>query len=101
MISDPVTGGIPGPRLSEAHTAVRIDAYVTAATSATFNIEERSAIGTAGDNIVAADLAAGTGGVSSTSPTNSSLASGSWLWIDISAVAGTPNQLVITLACTV
>jgi len=101
VISNPAVGGFPGPRLYQAHTAVRIDSYVTAATSATFNIEERSTIGSAGTNLLGSDQVATVTGASTTSFSDSSLAADNWLWIDISAVSGTPGQVVITLTCTV
>jgi hypothetical protein len=87
--------------LYEAHTVVRVSAYVTASTSCSFNIEERSDIGTAGPNILGSELVAGTGGATDSSPTNASLAADAWLWVDISDVTGTPGRLVISLACTV
>lgn len=99
VISNPATGGVLGPRLSEAHTVTRIDSYVAAATSVVFNIEERSSIGSSGTDILAADQTADTDGASDTSFDNASLASGSWLYVDISAVNGSPSQLVITLTC--
>lgn len=101
-ISSPAVGGIVGPRIPENMTVTRVDAYVDAATSATFNIEERGTIGSAGTNIMSADMAADVTGESDTGAfNNDSLAAGNWLWVDISAVSGTPTQLVITLTCTV
>jgi hypothetical protein len=88
--------------LNEAHTVTRIDAYVAAATSVTFNIEERSTIGSAGSDIMSSDLVADVDGASDLGAFNdSSLAAGNWLWVDISAVDGTPGQIIITLTCTV
>lgn len=101
VIRNPAVGGVLGPRISEAQTASRIDAYVTAATSVTFNIEKRSTIGSAGTNLMASDLAATTSGASQTSFAASALASGDWLWVDISAVSGTPGQVVIVLTTQV
>lgn len=102
VISNPAVGGILGPRLPEAHTVQRIDSYVKAATSVTFNIEERSTIGSAGSNILSEDQIADTDGASATGSFNdSSLAEGNWLYVDISAVSGTPEQVVITLTCTI
>jgi len=79
----------------------RIDAYVVGGTSVTFNIEERGTIGVSGTNIMSSDLAAGTGGTNATTFGYGTLGSGTWLWVDISAAAGTPSQFVATLACTV
>lgn len=80
----------------------RIDSYVAAATSVTFNIEERTSIGSTGTNLLSSDQVAVTTGASQTGSFNdSSIASGSWLYLDISAVSGSPGQVVVTLTCTV
>lgn len=99
-IMSPTVRGLPGPRLYQNQTAVRIDAYVTAATSVTFNIEERTTIGSAGTNLLTADLVADIDGVTTTTINNPNLDSGNWLWLDISAVDGTPDVLVVTLTTT-
>jgi hypothetical protein len=101
VVQSPANGGVPGPRLKEAHTATRIDSFVTSNTSATFNIEERSTIGSAGTNLLASDQVAVTGGTTTTSFSDGALAADNWLWIDIASVSGTPAELVITLSCTV
>lgn len=100
VVVSPVTGGILGPRIPHGMKPQRIDAYVAAATSATFNIEERTTIGSAGTNLVTSDLVATTTGVSHTTAfANDNIAMGSWLYLDISATSGTPGQLVVTLVC--
>jgi hypothetical protein len=101
VIATPAVGGVLGPRLKEAHTATRIDSYVAAATSATFNIEERSTIGSAGSNLLSSDQVADVNGETTTSFADSALAADNWLYLDISATSGTPGQLVVTLSCTV
>lgn len=98
-----VTGavGVPGPKMPYAATVVEVSAYVTAATSATFNIEERSSIGSAGTDVLTADQVADTDGESVTSSfANDSLASGSYLWLDVASVSGTPGTLQVTIAFT-
>lgn len=100
VISSLAVGGVLGPRLKSAKTCVRLDSHVSAATSATFNVEERTAPGTAGTNIVASDQVATTSGANTTSFSNADLAADSWLYVDISAVSGTPGQLSITLTVT-
>lgn len=100
VVSAPSVGGLPGPRIPAASTVIRIDAYVVAATSATFNIEERSTVGVAGADINGTDLEAVTAGVNSTSFTNSDLAAGNWLWLDISNANGNPGVLVVTMTYT-
>lgn len=102
VVKDPAVGGILGPRLHEAHTVVRLDAYTVGGTSVTYNIEERSTIGAGGSNICSSDEVADSDGESQTGSFNdSSLASGNWLYLDISAVSGSVTQFVVTLTCTV
>ena len=49
-----------------------------------------------------ADLTAPIGGVShTTAMSNSEIAIGTWLYLDIATVNGTPDQLVVTLTCRV
>ena len=103
VITAPAVGGIPGPQVAEAHTAQRISSYVTtAATTATFNVEHRAAIGSAGSDLLAADQVAGTTGASSTALQLTGVAADHWLWLDISAVSAIPPAaLVVTLKTTV
>lgn len=89
---------IPGPKLKEAETVVRLTSWTIGGTSATFNIEERSAVGSAGSNILTSDKAANTTEDNVTSSFNdSSLAADNHLVVDISAVSGTVSYLCITL----
>lgn len=93
--------GYPGPKLPYAATVTEVSSYVTAATSATFNIEERSSIGSAGTDILSSDQVADTDGESVTSSfNNSALAQNSYLWLDVASVSGTPGYLSVTLAFT-
>jgi len=101
VIDTPATGGILGPRLAEGHTVTRIDSYTKDATSVTFNIEERATIGSAGVDILASDQVANVDGTAATSFYNADLASAAWLYLDISAISGTPGQVVVILTCTV
>jgi len=98
VIQNPAAGGIPGPRLKTAKTALRIDSYTTAATNLWFNIEERSTIGTPGSNLLSGDLTAGVTGATTTSFADANLAADNWLWVDITGVSGTVGTAVITLA---
>ena len=97
VISSPAVGGIPGPRIPMAKTVDRVDSYTTAATNMWFNIEHRSTIGSAGTDVLSADLVAGVSGAMSSGFASSSLPSGSWLWVDIAGVSGTPGTGVITM----
>jgi hypothetical protein len=97
VIEDPSVEGIPGCRLPDDATAVRINSFVTAATSATFNIEIRSTVGSAGSNLLSSDQVATTSGAEATSLQNTAIDAGDWLWLDISAVSGTPGTLTVSL----
>jgi hypothetical protein len=83
--------------LYAASTAIRLSSYVTSATSATFNIEERTSPDSSGTNLLGSDQVATTTGASTTSFSNSSLAADSFLWLDISAISGSPGYLQVTL----
>lgn len=101
IVDNPSVKGIPGVKLKHNHTVVSIDSYVTAATSATFNIEERSTIGSAGTDILSSDQVATVTGATDTSFANKALDDGNWLWLDISAVSGTPTTLIVVITCTI
>jgi hypothetical protein len=84
-----------------AATVTEVSSYVTAATNAVFNIEERSSIGSAGTDVLSADQTATTTGASVTSSfANSDLAANSYLWLDVASVSGTPGYLQVTIAFT-
>lgn len=100
LISSPAVGGVPGPKIPANCDVKEVSSYVTAATSVVFNIEERTAVGSAGTNILSSDQTASTTGASATSFSNGFLAKDNYLWVDISAVNGTPGVVEITLACT-
>jgi hypothetical protein len=101
VMANPVAGGIPGPRLKVAATVTRIDSYCIGATSVTFNIEERSTIGSAGSNLLAADQVADVNGETAVAFADSALAADNWLWLDIASVSGTPTMVVVTLSVTI
>jgi len=91
-------GGWPGPKMPYAATVTEVSGYVTAATDCDINVEERSSIGSAGTNVLSSDLVCDADGASVTSSFgNSSLASGCYLWLDISAV-DTTGDLQVTIA---
>lgn len=95
-ISAPAVGGIPGPRVPWACTITRLGSYTTAGT-VTFNIEDRTTIGSAGTNILSSDQVADTTGEEVTSSFNkSSMAAGEYVFVDISAVS-TPGTVTIWL----
>ena len=100
VVANPAIGGVPGPRIAENMLVTRVDGFVDAATSAAFNVEQRTSVGSSGTNILTSDLVATTTGAYSSSVTANQLIGGNYLWIDISAVTGTPTQLVITVTCS-
>lgn len=67
-------------------------------TSITFNIEERAfaSMGSAGTDILAADLAADTNGETATVFSNASIAAGAHLVLTVTSVSGSPNYLVLS-----
>lgn len=71
--------------------------YCDAATNCVFNIEERANPTVAGTDIWTVDKTATTTEASTTSFDNASIAAGSYLYITITSVTGTPVALGITL----
>jgi hypothetical protein len=100
VIDNPAVGGILLCRLYEGWNIVRVDSAVKAATSVTFNLEERTAVGSAGTDVTSSDMVADTDGTATTSFSNAAIAADNWLYADISAVSGTPGTLTITIAYT-
>jgi hypothetical protein len=96
-VAGPAVGGIPGPKLPEAIAVKKLYAYCVGGTNCVFNIENRSAIGSGGTNLYTSEVTAPTSGVAAGAPNNPSVASGNWLWLDISGINGTPTYLVVTI----
>lgn len=100
-ISSPAVGGVRGPRIPWAATVTRLGSYTDTGT-VTFNIEERSSIGSAGTNILSSDQVSDTTGEETTSSFNlGTLTAGRTLYVDISAVASSPTQVAIWLEVTI
>jgi hypothetical protein len=97
VVSTPSAGGIPGPYIPVPLTVVSINAYCIGGTSVTFNIEDRTTIGTTGVNLMASALVAPTTGASQNGFIHPKLAQGDWLWLNITGAAGSPSFVVITL----
>lgn len=97
VIESPATGGIPGPKIMNASTIKSLNTFVKSATSATFNIKIRDTIGVAGTNILASDIVADVDGESTTTFAEEIIDANDYLWVDISAVDGTPEYLTITM----
>ncbi len=105
VIDSPESGGIPGPRLWQTRTVLRIDSYIVGGTSVTFNVEQRAVIGTAGQDLMTNDMVSDLDGESTMSITGSAISSGTaqyinanyWLWLDIASVVGGVEKLVVTV----
>jgi hypothetical protein len=97
LIGTPVVGGIAGPEIAQDCRVTEVSSYVTAATSVTFNVEERTSPESAGTNLLSADQVASTSGTSTTTIANPYLNDGNTLWLDISAVSGTPGNLSVSV----
>ena len=98
VISNPVVGGFPGPRLKTGKTALRVDSYTTAATNMSFDIEDRTAIGVSGVKVMASTMTAGVTGATTTAFSAASMSADHWLWIQVTSVSGACGIGVITLA---
>jgi hypothetical protein len=101
-IIDPVAGDdISMGRIPFACTVTRVGS-VTDTGTVTFNVEERTVIGTTGTDILSADqVADATGEEVTSSFGNSALAAGNWLFLDITSVATSPTKLTVWVEVTV
>lgn len=96
-IKSPAAGAVYGPRIPANSTVKRLGSYTDTGT-VTFNIEERTTIGSAGTNILSSDQVSDTTGEETTSSfNNDTLAAGNYLVVDIASVASTPTQVTIWL----
>ena len=96
-INQPTAGGIPGSKLDWNYTVKEIDAYVVGGTSTTFNIQERTSIGTTGTNLMTPNMTAPTSGAVATTFSHGVLSTGNWLWLEIAGAVGSVSNLVVTL----
>jgi hypothetical protein len=101
VLDFPIPGVVPGPKLKEPHTITSIESHTTDETSVAFNIEERTNFAASGVDVLTSDQVATPAGDSDTTFANPSIATDSWLYLDISAVVGTPQKVVITVAALV
>lgn len=101
-IDNPAIGEHPGFRVFDSLTVRRIDAYVIGATNAEFNIEERSDPISAGVDVMGSEFTATTTPASVDSDlSNADIAAGNWVYLDISAISGTPTKLVVSINLSV
>ena len=99
MVPSPSVGGNFFYKSSEKLTIVSISSCVRAATSATFNIQIHSDPTSTGEDVLHSDAAPQTDGDTQTSFSRSNINVGDWLFVDVSAVSGTPLMLTITILC--
>ena len=98
IIPDPTVGAVGQAPIPWNCTVIEVKANVEGGTSATFNIEERSTLGSAGTDILTSDMAADTNGETETSAfDNTSLSSDNYLTVTISAVSGAVDYLTLRL----
>jgi len=101
-IKDPVLGWVPGPRLPENATVVRVSGLVTGEEgyNCTFNIDYRFIPIYGGVTILSDDLTVGLGGNTTEVIANSDLSKGAWLFLNITDIVGPPTYLHVTLHVT-
>ena len=98
IINNPVAGEIPGPKMMEAGILARINSFVSAATSVSFNLYDRTNVSQTGMALMTSDLTSVVTDSSVTAFSSSSLPANSWLWLKIDATSGTPSCLSVSAA---
>ena len=100
VVNTPQVGGNPGLRLYDDMTILRIDSFCipvvesSTGTTVTFNIEDRTIIGTTGTTIYSGTTVSS--GLSE--DVSIMITKDHWLWLDISNVVDSPNKLVVSVA---
>lgn len=82
-------------------TALSLDCIVSAATSATINIQECDSAGANCVDMATSDLACDTDGANTATFNNAVADSGDWLKLDVASIDGTPGTLTVTLTYSV
>lgn len=82
-------------------TLTAIDCIVSAATSATINIQECDSAGANCTDTATSDLACDTDGANTTTFNNATVDSGDWLKLDVASISGTPGNLTVTATYSV
>jgi len=85
-------------------TLLSLDCIVSAATSATINIQECTSTGTSCDDMATDDLVCDTDGAATTTfggTEGATAASGAWLKLDVASISGTPGTLTVTITYSV
>lgn len=82
-------------------TMVALDCIVSAATSATINIQECDSAGANCADTATSDLACDTDGNNTATFSNAVIDSGDWIKLDVASVSGTPGVLTVTATYSV
>lgn len=82
-------------------TVTALDCIVSAATSATINIQECDSAGANCVDTATSDLACDTDGANTTTLNNAAVDSGDWLKLDVASISGTPGTLTVTVTYTI
>ncbi len=82
-------------------TITALDCIVSAATSATINIQECDSAGANCADTATSDLACDTDGANTTTLNNATVDSGDWLKLDVASISGTPGVLTVTVTYTI
>jgi hypothetical protein len=82
-------------------TITALDCIVSAATSATINIQECDSAGANCVDTATSDLACDTDGANTTTLNNAVIDSGDWLKLDVASISGTPGALTVTVTYTI
>jgi hypothetical protein len=82
-------------------TITALDCIVSAATSATINIQECDSAGANCVDTATSDLACDTDGANTTTLNNAVVDSGDWLKLDVASISGTPGTLTVTVTYTI
>lgn len=82
-------------------TVTSLDCIVSAATSATINIQECGSDGTSCTDMATSDLACDTDGANTTTFNNAAADANDWLKLDVASISGTPGTLTVTVTYTV
>jgi hypothetical protein len=82
-------------------TMVALDCIVSAATSATINIQECDSAGANCVDTATSDLVCDTDGANTSTFNNAAIDSGDWIKLDVASISGTPGTLTVTATFSV
>jgi hypothetical protein len=87
-LSNPAIGPGGAIQIPKTITVTKVEGFCIGGASVGLNIEERTAVESAGTDVLTADLSVDLNGASTTSFANAGIAAGNWLYLDISGVTG-------------